>query len=73
MRESWQVYEDQYCSQKDIPKTTYIYEVDQELGGGELTLFAYPRVGNRPLEKNKIANARGAWLQVKLNHAIGSI
>ena len=27
MRESWQLYEDQYFSQKDIPKTTYMRSI----------------------------------------------
>ena len=53
--------------QKDVAKN--IYEVNQELGGGELSLSACPRVGNRPLRNKKIKNpwgcvGGGAWLQV---------
>ena len=70
-----------FCTdEKDVEKI--VYEVDQVLGGGELSLPVYPGVGNRPLKK--IANAQcvcvcvwgggggwgGAWLQVKLNHAL---
>ena len=57
-----------FCTdQKDVAKN--IYEVNQELGGGELSLSACPRVGNRPLRKKKIENPwgcvrGGAWLQV---------
>ena len=45
------------------------YEVNQELGGGELSLSACPRVGNRPIRKKKIENpwgcvGGGAWLLV---------
>ena len=45
-------------------------------GGGELSLFACPGVGNRPPSANKIANpwgmpGGGGWLQVELNHALG--
>ena len=32
-----------------------VYEIDQALGGGELSPFACPGVGNRPLGKKKIA------------------
>ena len=44
-------------------------------GGGELSLFACPGVGNRPPSENKIANPRGyarggGWLHVELNHAL---
>ena len=51
-------------------------EVDQELGGGELSISACPGVRNRPPRKSRkkqIANPQGytwgTWLQVKLNHA----
>jgi len=33
--------------------------VDEESGGGELSLAACPGVGNRPPNENKIANPRG--------------
>ena len=53
-------YGKQYRSQKEVPKKyLYNYEVDQELGGGEMSLFACPGVGNRPPGKNKFANLRG--------------
>ena len=40
----------------------YVYEVDQELGGGELSSSAWPEVGNRPPEKKKMANPQMyAW------------
>lgn len=51
-------YRKQYWSQKEAPKK-YLYEVDQELGGGEMSLFACPGVGNRPPGKNKFANLQG--------------
>ena len=35
-----------------------VYEVNQELGGGELSLPVYPGVGNRPPRKKKIPNAQ---------------
>ena len=35
------------------------YEVDQERGGGELSLSVCPGVGNRPPRKKKNANPRG--------------
>ena len=41
---------------KDVEKI--VYEVNQELGGGELSLPVYPGVGNRPPRKKKIANAQ---------------
>ena len=47
-----------FCAdQKDVAKN--IYEVNQELGGGELSLSACPRVGNRPLRNKKIKNPWG--------------
>ena len=36
-----------------------VYEIDQELGGGELPLSMCPGVGNRPARKKKVANAQG--------------
>lgn len=51
-------YRKQYWSQKEVPKK-YLYEVDQELGGEEMSLFACPGVGNRPPGKNKFAISRG--------------
>ena len=51
-----------FCTdQKDVAKN--VYEVDQELGGGELSLSACPGEGKRQ------GCARGAWLLVKLNRA----
>ena len=53
-----------------------VYEIDQELGGGELPLSMCPGVGNRPARKKKVANAQGyaggggTWLHVKLNQAL---
>ena len=46
-----------FCTDaKDIEKI--VYEVDQVLGGGELSLPVYPGVGNRPPRKKKIRNAQ---------------
>ena len=42
---------------KDVVPKKYEYEVDEELGGGELSLFACLGVGNR--QKKKISNSRG--------------
>ena len=36
-----------------------VYEIDQELRGGELPLSMCPGVGNRPARKKKVANAQG--------------
>ena len=57
-----------------------VYEIDQELGGGELPLSTCPGVGNRPARKKKVANAQGyagggggeggTWLHVKFNQAL---
>ena len=60
-----------FCTdKKDVAKN--VYEVDQELGGGELFLSACAGVGNRPPRKKKLqipgGVPRGEWLQVKLNH-----
>ena len=41
---------------KDVEKI--VYEVNQELGGGELSLHVYPGLGNRPPRKKKITNAQ---------------
>ena len=42
--------------------TKNVYEIDQELGGGELLLSTCPGVGNRPARKKKVANPQGyAW------------
>ena len=41
-----------FCTdEKDVEKI--VYEVDQVLGGGELSLPVYPGVGNRPPRKKK--------------------
>ena len=45
------------CGSTDVAKNEY--EVDQKLGGGELSLSACPGVGNRPPRKENIANPRG--------------
>ena len=42
----------------DVAKN--ICEVDQELGGGELSLSACPGVGNRPPKKKKMQIPRGS-------------
>ena len=41
-----------------VHKTTYLWSMSGP-GGGELSLFACPGVGNRPPSENKIANPRG--------------
>ena len=42
-----------FCTdEKDVEKI--VYEVDQVLEGGELSLPVYPGVGNRPLKKKKL-------------------
>ena len=50
--------------QKDVAKN--VYEVDQELGGEELSLSTCPGVGNRPPSKKKIANPRGGMVTSKI-------
>ena len=46
-----------FCTEKkDVAKN--VYEVDQELGGGELSPSVRPEVGNRPPQKKNLANAR---------------
>ena len=64
--------------EKDVEKI--VDEVDQELGGGELSLPVYPGVGNRPPRKKKLhempgggGGGGGAWLQVKLNHTLFTV
>ena len=47
--------------QKDVAKN--VYKVDQELGGGELSLSARKKKWQIPG-----GVPGGAWLQVKLNH-----
>ena len=58
------LYGNYYCSQKDVLQKN-VYEVDQELGCGELSPSACPGLGNRPPRKKKTANprrfAREAW------------
>ena len=50
-----------------------VYEVDQELGGRELSISACPRWEIDLQERKEIqipgGMPGGAWLQVKLNHA----
>ena len=41
------------------PKNLYNYEVDQELGGGELSSSTCPGVGNKPPGKKKLQMGRG--------------
>ena len=41
-------------SKRCTPK--YVYEVDQELGDGQLSLFACPGLENRPPRKSKFVN-----------------
>ena len=59
-----------------VQKTKYLWSMSSP-GGGGLSLFACPGVGNRPPSENNIANprgyARGGWLQVELNHALHSL
>ena len=48
-----------FCTdQKDVAKNVYVV-VDQELGGGELSLSARPAVGNRPPIKKILQFAGG--------------
>ena len=47
-----------FCTdKKDVAKN--VYEVDQELGGRELSLSVCPGVRNRPPRKKKEVNPRG--------------
>ena len=63
------LYGNHYCTQKDAPEEN-VYEVDQELGVGESSPSAYKRVGNEPQLQIPSGKTRGAWQQVKLNHAL---
>ena len=58
-----------FVRKKGVPEN--VYEVDKELGGGELSLSMCPGVGNRPPRKKKMQmpgpGGGGAWLQFKLN------
>ena len=48
-----------FCTdQKDVAKNISVV-VDQELGGGELSLSVCPAVGNRPPTKKKILQIPG--------------
>ena len=54
----------EYCCQDDVASKN-VSEVDQELGGGELSLSSCPGVGNGLLRTKKISNpqwyAQGGW------------
>ena len=51
-----------FCTdQKDVAKNIYMV-VDQELGGGELSLSVCPVVGNRPPTKKKYCKSQGVCL-----------
>ena len=52
------LYGNQYRNLCFVHKTTYLWSMSSP-GGGELSLFACPGVGNRPPSENKIANPRG--------------
>ena len=52
--------------EKDVEKI--VYEVDQELGGGELSLGW--GIDLRERKNCKCLLGGGEWLQVKLNHAL---
>ena len=41
-----------FVRKKGVPEN--VYEVDKELGGGELSLSMCPGVGNRPPRKKKM-------------------
>ena len=60
----WKIDGNQFCSWKDVPPK-HIYNVDQELWDGELSLSACPGVASRPPRTNKTANPVGmpavAW------------
>ena len=68
-----------FCTdKKDVAKNIYVV-VDQELGGGELSLSACPVVGNRPPIKKYCKSqgvylgregGGGAWFEVKLNQTL---
>ena len=52
------LYGNQYRNLCFVHKTTYLWSMSSP-GGGKLSLFAWPGVGNRPPSDNKIANPRG--------------
>ena len=52
------LYGNQYRILCFVHKTTYLWSMSSP-GGGELSLFACPGVGNRPPSKKKIANPGG--------------
>ena len=52
------LYGNQYGYPYFKHKTTYLWSMSGP-GGGELSLYACPGVGNRPPRKKKIANPRG--------------
>ena len=52
------LYGNQYRNLCFVHKTTYLWSMSSP-GGGELSLFACPGVGNRPPSKKNIANPRG--------------
>ena len=52
------LYRNQYCNLYFVHKTTYFWSM-RSPGGGELSLFACPGVGNRPSREKNIANPRG--------------
>ena len=52
------LYGNQYRNLCFVHKRTYLWSMSSP-GGGELSLFACPGVGNRLPSKNKIANPRG--------------
>jgi len=52
------LYGNQYRNLCFVHKTTYLWSM-RSPGGGELSLYACPGVGNRPPSENKIANPRG--------------
>ena len=47
------LYGNYYCSRKDVLQKN-VYEVDQELGCGELSPSAWPGLGNRHQERKKL-------------------
>ena len=52
------LYGNQYGYPYFEHKTTYLWSISSP-GGGELPLYACPRVGNRPPRKKNIANPQG--------------
>jgi len=52
------LYVNQYRNLCFVHKTTYLWS-KRSHGGGVLSLFACPGVGNRPPSENKFANPRG--------------